>query len=267
MLKGSFAAFVDVRIYYQFQEGFAGAADAPVLVLSHALGANLESWDRQVEALGSHLRVLRYDTRGHGRSTAPVGEWTLEDLGRDVLQLLDALAIEKAHFCGISLGGMTAQWLGIHAEHRLHSIIAADTAPRIGSIASWNERIDEVRRGGMASIVDRTIERWYTAAFRENEQLLVLKTRRMLLDTTVDGYLGCCAALRDADLTAAVGAIALPTLVMTGVDDPVTPPKDGRFLEEQIHGARYVGLKGAHLSNVEDAGVFSHELLDFILRK
>jgi 3-oxoadipate enol-lactonase len=267
MLKGSVAASENVRIYYQFEEGFAGADEAPVLVLSHALGANLELWDRQVTALGGELRVLRYDTRGHGSSKAPAGEWTLEELGRDVLQLLDALGIEKAHFCGISLGGMTAQWLGIHAENRFHSIIAADTAARIGTIASWNDRIDEVRRGGMGAIGDRTIERWYTAAFREKEPSLVMKTRRMLLDTSVDGYTGCCAALRDADLTAAVGSIVLPTLVMPGANDPVTPPKNGRFLEEQIHGARYVELNGAHLSNVEDADAFSYELLDFILRR
>jgi 3-oxoadipate enol-lactonase len=264
MLKGHFAASEDVRTYYQFEEGFAGAGDAPVLVFSHALGANLELWDRQIAALGSQMRVLRYDTRGHGKSTAPAGEWTLEYLGQDVLQLLDALGIEKAHFCGISLGGMTAQWLGIHAEHRFHSIIAADTAARIGTVASWNERIDEVRHGGMVSIVDRTIERWYTAAFRENEPLPVMKTRQMLLNTAVEGYVGCCAALRDSDLTAAVGSIALPTLLMTGADDPVTPPRDSRFLEEQIDGAKYVELRGAHLSNVEDADAFNQELLGFI---
>ena len=264
MYSGSIAELEDVRLHYRFEEASNGSGSAPVLVLSHALGANLSMWDPQVAELRDDFRILRYDARGHGGSSVPSGDYTLSDLGGDVLDLMDYLDIEKAHFCGISMGGITALWLGIHAPERFHSIIAADSAARIGTLASWTERIAIVRKGGLEAIVDGTVERWYTDAYRHRKPEKADATKRMILQTPVDGYLSCCAALRDADLTAAVGSVSARTLVMSGKHDPVTPPPQGKFLVEQISGSRYVELNAAHLANVEDAGGFDAALLSFI---
>lgn len=265
MSPSMIAELENVRLHYSFEEPSGGAANAPVLILSHALGAGLAMWDRQMSGLGNALRILRYDTRGHGLSSTPKDEYALSDLGRDVLQLMNFLNIEHAHFCGISLGGMTALWLGIHAPDRVQSIIAADAAARIGTRASWKERMQMVRDGGMLSIADGTLERWYTKSFRRHYPEQVEATKRMIVGTSANGYLGCCAALRDADLTAAVGSIAVRTLVMTGSHDPVTPPKDGRMLAQQLHDASFVELEAAHLANVEDAEGFNAAILSFLL--
>jgi 3-oxoadipate enol-lactonase len=252
----AFAHLINVTLQYELD----GAEDAPVLVLAHSLGASRGVWVQPELP----LRVLSFDTRGHGLSSIPHGEYSLADLGGDVLELMDLLRIEKAHFCGVSLGGMTGLWLAIHAPQRLQSLIAVDTAACIGTQESWNMRIAQVKEHGLTSIVEGTLERWYTEQFRAANPAQVDATRRMFLATSAEGYAGCCAAIRDADLTAAVGSIDLPTLVMTGADDPVTPLKDARFLQREIAGARFLELRGAHLAHVEDRHVFQGNLLDFI---
>jgi 3-oxoadipate enol-lactonase len=260
MLRMAFAQLKDVTLHYQLD----GPVDGPVLVFSASLGTGMELWERHVGPLSKQLRILRYDTRGHGSSSAPDGEYSMEDLGRDVLGLLDALEIEKAHFCGVSLGGMTGLWLGVHAPERLLSLLVCDTAAHIGTVEGWNTRIEKVKAEGIASLAEGTLERWYTAGYREAHPEQVEATRRMLLKTSVAGYAGCCAAIRDEDLTAAVGSIDLPTLVMTGKHDVVTPPIDGYFLKEQIAGARFVELEGAHLACVEDEARFNRAVLEFV---
>jgi len=260
----AFAEVNGVSLHYEFPEMKEGPEDAPVMVLSASLGTGLRMWSHQVAALGKKLRLLRYDTRGHGRSSVPSGDYTMEQLGRDVLGLLDLLGIRKAHFCGVSLGGMTGLWLGVHAPERLHSLIACDTAARIGTVDSWNARMAQVRAEGMAAIAEGTLERWYSAGFRAAHAQEVDVTRQMLLGTSVAGYTGCCAAIRDEDMTEAVGSVDVPTLVVVGKDDPVTPPADAHFLQQQIRGAKFVELEGAHLACVEDAVGFERNILDFV---
>ena len=241
-----------------------GPAAAPVLVLSNSLGTNMALWDGQMPALTASYRVLRYDTRGHGSSPLTTGPYSIAMLASDVLVLLDALKIERAHFCGLSLGGMTGMWLGIHAAERIDRLVLANTAPRIGAADIWNARIDAVRRGGMRAIADSVLERWFTAGFRARAPEAVGRVGALLAATPPLGYVACCAALRDADLWPGIASIRSPTLVITGTHDAATPAAEGRKTAERIAGARYVELDAAHISNVEAADRFTAELIAFL---
>jgi len=255
----AFVELDDLRIHYELD----GADNLPVLVFSNSLGVNLAMWEPQVQALSPHFRLLRYDTRGHGRSSVPPGPYTIAQLGADVLHLLDALDIQQASFCGLSLGGVTGQWLGIHAPNRIHKLILADTAAKIGNEEGWNTRIATVSQEGLDSIIPATLERWFTPAFRTAQPQTVANTSAMLRATDPQGYAGCCAAIRDADFRSSIRDIRTPTLVITGTRDPVTPPDDGHFLAENIAGAGYVELPAAHLSNTEAAAAFNAAILEF----
>jgi 3-oxoadipate enol-lactonase len=256
-------AFVDangIRIHYEF----SGSDGLPVVVFSHSLGANLGMWEAQAGALAGRFRVLRYDGRGHGESSVPAGPYTAGDLGRDVLGLLDALEIGQANFCGLSMGGVVGQWLGIHAPQRLKRLVLADTAAKIGNEEIWNARVATVEREGLAPVIPGTLERWYTAEFRAAHPKIVRSTEAMLQATSPAGYAACCAALRDTDFRAGLGGVSVPSLVIAGASDPVTTPGDGRFLAGAIAGAQYVELAAAHLSNVEAAEAFNAALLRFL---
>ena len=243
---------------------FSGSADLPVLVFSHSLGANLGMWNEQLEALDGHVRVLRYDTRGHGRSSVGANPFSIDDLAKDLLRLLDLLKIERASFCGLSMGGVIGQWLGIHAPERLDKLVLCNTAAKIGSAETWEARIATVQQEGLAPIIPGTLERWFTADFRSQHPEKVARIRRMLETTNVIGYMTCCAALRDADFRAEVAAISAATLVIAGTNDPVTTPRDSRFLASTIPGADYVELQAAHLSNLGAAREFNSALIDFL---
>jgi 3-oxoadipate enol-lactonase len=242
----------------------SGRHEAPALVLSNSLGTTHRLWDGQLDRLERLFRVLRYDTRGHGESGAPAGDYSLSRLGRDVLSLMDHVAIARAHIGGISLGGITALWLGVHAPDRVHRLLLANTAARIGSTESWGERMQLVANGGLAAIADATMERWFTRGFREAQPATVAGIRAMLLAVPAAGYLGCCAALRDADLRPRTGQVRLPTLVITGTHDPATPPEDGRWLAGTIPAATLVEFDAAHLTNVECAAAFGDALAGFL---
>lgn len=241
-----------------------GPADAPVLVLSNSLGTHLGLWDGQLSALTTRFRVLRYDTRGHGSSPLTTPSLSMAMLGGDVLALLDSLKIERAHFCGLSMGGMTGMWLGVHAPERIDRLVLANTAPRIGTADIWNARIAAVRQGGMGAIADAVLERWFSAGFRARAPDAVGRIAAMLTATPSEGYRACCAAIRDTDLWPAVAAIRSPTLVIAGRHDVATPAAEGRKLAERIAGARYVEIDAAHISNVEAADRFTAELLGFL---
>ena len=241
-----------------------GPSDAPWLVLSNSLGADLTMWDDQTPALARRFRVLRYDQRGHGASAVTPGPYTIEQLGRDVLALLDALKARKAHFCGISMGGMTGMWLGVNAAERIDRLVLANTAPQIGTLEIWNTRIDSVRKGGLAAIADGLMERWFSKGFCERAPATVARIRATATATSPEGYVAACAAVRDTDLWSVIGRIGAPTLVISGTHDPSTPPADGRKLAERISGARYVELDAAHISNVEQAERFTAELTGFL---
>jgi 3-oxoadipate enol-lactonase len=248
------------RLYYELE----GRDDAPLLVLSNSLGTTLDMWAPQMPALLQHFRVLRHDARGHGRSDVTPGPYTIAQLGEDVLALMDHLGIARAHFCGLSMGGMIGMWLGTHHAHRLDRLVLCNTAAKIGTPDTWNPRIAKVEAEGMASIVDIVLDRWFTAGFRQRAPEQVTIVRDMLLDTAPAGYSANCAAVRDMDQRADIAAIAVPTLVIAGTHDGSTPAADGRAVADAIPGARYVELDAAHLSNWEQSEQFTQALLGFL---
>ncbi len=250
-----------VRIHYEAE----GHADGPPLVFSNSLGTNLAMWDGQAgEAAGLGFRVVRYDQRGHGRSDAPAGEYTIERLGTDVLDLLDALEVEKAAFCGLSMGGMTGIWLAMHHPRRFSRLALCNAAVFMPPRDMWQARIKAVTEGGMAAVAESVVERWFTKGFRESEAAEVDRIRRMILATDPAGYAGCSAAIRDMDLRDRLGVIEAPCLVVVGARDPATTPAAGQHIVERIPGAQKIVLESAHLSNIERREDFNRAVLGFL---
>jgi 3-oxoadipate enol-lactonase len=260
LLPMPFLDLAGARFHYRMD----GAATAPAVMLSNSLGTNLSMWDGQLPSLTTGHRVLRYDTRGHGESAITKGPYSIEQLARDAIALLDALEIDRVNYCGLSMGGMIGQWLGANAPHRLMKLVLANTTAKIGSPETYNARIDTVRNGGMAAITDAVLARWFTPAFLTASPTAVARVRAMLDGTPPDGYIACCEAIRDMDQRETAGKIGVPTLVIAGTHDIPTPPTDGRFLADRIKGARYVELPAAHLSNIEAAPAFTSALIDFL---
>lgn len=244
-----------------------GPEDRPALLLSNSLGTTADMWAPQMASLTSRFRVIRYDTRGHGQSDAPPGEYTIDQLGRDALAVLDAASVNRVHVCGLSLGGVTGMWLGVHAAARVESLVLASTAARIGTIHMWNERIRQVLDGGTESIADAVMARWFTEGFRKRSPGDVSSFRAMLASTPAHGYAGCCAALRIADLREHIARIAAPTLVITGASDPATPPADGRGIQTRVVGAEMVMLNASHLANIEQSDMFNQTIVDFLFHR
>jgi len=233
-----------------------GAA-GPALLLSNSLGTTLELWDAQVDAWKQKYRVIRYDTRGHGQSSVPPGDYTLDELGRDAIAVLDAAGAQTADVCGISLGGLTAMWLGVHAADRVSALLIANTAAKVGTAERWTERVSKVRNEGMTAIADMVMTTWFTDDFRRREPSVVARFHRMVAACSPDGYIGCCAALRDADLRDAIRGIRAPTLVVAGELDTSTPMAGAEQIHQAIAGSTFVALPCAHLSNVERAEAFT----------
>ncbi|MFZ2994748.1 3-oxoadipate enol-lactonase [Sphingobium sp.] len=248
------------RIAYRFD----GGADLPVLLLSSSLGTSMAMWEPQMAALARQFRVLRYDQRGHGTSGAPTGAYSIDRLGRDVIELLDALGIEQVDFCGLSLGGMIGQWLGIREPGRLRRLILANTSSYMGPPGGWDARIKSVNEHGMAPLAQASVDRWFTAAFAASAPDAIAPIAQMLLANAPQGYAGTCAAIRDMDMRRMVGLIAAPTLVIGGTLDPATPPAHSEALARSIAGARLVMLDAAHLSNVEQPDAFAQAVTDFL---
>jgi 3-oxoadipate enol-lactonase len=256
-----FASLPDVTLHYEF----SGAEHLPVVAFSNGLGTTMQMWAPQVEEFSKHFRVLRCDTRGHGQSGVTPGPYTIKKLSLDVIGLLDALRIERAHFCGLSMGGLIGMFLGTNAGDRFHKIALCDTAAKIGTNVSWNTRIEEVKNGGMKAISAGVIERWLTADFRASHAEATQSIRAMLEAANTEGYMACCAALRDADLRSAIGKIRNPCLALTGTHDTTSPPEEAHFLERSIPGAAYAEISAAHLSNVEASDEFNRHVLQFLL--
>ena len=250
----------DLRMHYQWD----GPANAATLALSNSLGTNLSLWEPQLPVFGTDFRVLRYDSRGHGQTSATPGEYSIELLARDVLHLLDALKLDRVHFCGLSIGGMTGMWLAANAPERLNKLILCNTAPKIGNADGWNARIKTVRGGGTKAVAQSVVERWFTFDFRAKNPDVVARTRTMIESTSTDGYAGSCAAVRDFDFWSKVGDIKTPTLVLAGTHDAAVPPADAQKLAHAISGARYTELSAAHISNIEDAVRFTAEVSAFL---
>lgn len=242
-----------------------GPVDAPPLVMVNSLGTDLRMWDPQIALLSDTLRIIRYDCRGHGASDVPAGDYTIEQLGLDLLALLDTLHIEQAHLCGLSLGGIVALWVAITYPNRVARAVFANTAARIGTIDSWHTRIDAVRTGGMAAIRDTILTRFLSTQFRQHHPETVRQISAMLEATHPIGYIGACAALRDADLQAMVSTIRIPSLILAGALDESTPPSQSQELHAAIAGSQLMKFSEvAHLSNVERPEEFSEYVLNFL---
>jgi 3-oxoadipate enol-lactonase len=248
------------RLFYTL----SGAPQNPVVVFSNSLGTTLDMWQPQLAALEQNFRILRYDMRGHGSSELTDLPCSIATLGQDVLALLDALAIEKVHFCGLSIGGVIGQWLGANAPRHLRSLVLCNTAAKIGTPATWNQRIAEVAQGGMAPIVEAVLQRWFTPPFAAHFPAAVAPFRAMLLANEPRGYALLCAAIRDMDQRTLVEGIRVPTCVIAGEHDPATTVADAEFLQASIAGSTLVLLATAHISNVEAAAAFNTALVDFL---
>jgi len=241
-----------------------GKADGPVLLFSNSLSSNLSMWDAQAEALKEAFRIVRYDSRGHGKSVAPAEPYSIPQLGRDVLAILDSLKVEKAHFCGLSKGGMVGQWLLTHHRDRIDKAVLANTAAQMPPPDLWNGRIRNVTRNGMAAIVDATIERWFTKGFVERAPKEIAAIRKMIAATPAAGYCGCSAAIRDMDQRESIRGITNPVLLISGAHDPATTPAMMELMNERIKGAQWLTLDAAHISNIEQAEAFTRAMREFL---
>jgi 3-oxoadipate enol-lactonase len=255
-------AFIDID-GLRFNHRFDGES-GPVLILGNSLGTNLSMWDAQVPAFSKRFRVLRYDQRGHGATELAKEPFGFDRLGRDVVALMDGLNIPKATYCGLSMGGMTGMWLGANAPERFEKLLLCNTSPHMPPPELWNQRIETATTKGMGVLVESVLARWFTAPFLQRSPELVEPVRQGLLKTAGAGYAACCAAIRDMDHRQMVARIPLPTLVISGAQDPATPPAAGQYLAQRISGARYLELDAAHLSNIEQTAAFNEAVLQFI---
>jgi len=256
-----FADLPHARIHY----ALSGHSTNPALILSNSLGTSFSMWDAQAPSFEKNFYLLRYDMRGHGQSSVTPPPYSVPELAADVLALADSLAIDRFHFCGLSIGGMTGMSLALQSPQRLGKLILCSTAAKIGTPESWNTRIAAVRAQGMQEIARTTAARWFTPAFQSSSPDVVSATLRVVASMNPDGYIGGCCAVRDFDAREQVSGIRVPALVLSATHDPATPPADGRFLANQIPGARYAELNASHISSIEDSSHLTSEVLAFLM--
>jgi 3-oxoadipate enol-lactonase len=229
-----------------------GPEAAPVLLMGSSLGTSMDMWDSQL-ALAERLRIVRFDHRGHGRSPVPRGPYEIADLGRDVIELMDALEIERASYCGLSIGGMVGIWLGANAPERIERLVLVCTSAHLPPAEGWAERAAKVRAAGTVGVVaDAVVARWLTPAYAEEHPELVAELRAMLVATDPEGYASACGAIERMDLRDQLGRIAAPTLVISGSGDEATPPEHQELIAASIPGGRLETVDpAAHLAAVE----------------
>jgi 3-oxoadipate enol-lactonase/4-carboxymuconolactone decarboxylase len=247
------------RLYWRCD----GKRSLPALVLGNSLGTDFSLWDPVLPRLMRHFRVIRFDMRGHGASDAPGGDYTLAQLAGDLAAVVDAAGLERFHYCGVSLGGMVGMAYAQRDDHRLDRLVLSNTAVRFPDDA-WNARIDRVMSGGMQAVADTVLERFFTPAFRARGDVNLERVRETLLSIDPDGYIGCCKAIRDMHIADGLGAIDVPTLVITGSDDQSTPPARGAEIVAAIPGAQLAGLPGAHIPMTELPVQWSDTVLAFL---
>ena len=241
--------------------------DGPVVTMSHALGCNLTLWDAQAQALSGRYRVLRYDTRGHGRTSAPPEAYSLEQMADDLYGLLTGLGIASTHFVGISMGGMIGQIFALRYPSAVRSLILCSTTSRYPAAARsvWAERIRSIETNGMEPLVEPALDRWFTAPFREGHQDVMNGVRTMIRSTPPQGYIGCCHAIPAIDVTDRLGEVRCPTLVISGQEDPGTPVAMAQEICAAIPSSTLAVLPSAsHLCNLEQSDAFTRVLLDFL---
>jgi 3-oxoadipate enol-lactonase len=244
-----------------------GPGSAPVVTMSHSLATDSSMWDPTVAALKDTYRVLRYDTRGHGGTDAPKGAYTLDLLADDAAALLKALGIARTHWVGLSMGGMIGQTLALKSPQLFRSLALCDTSSRVPAEAKplWKERIKTAETEGMEPLVAPTLERWFTAPFREKNKLMMEQVGAIIRRTPPQGYAGCCHAIAALDLTDRLSAIAIPTCVIVGEDDPGTPVAASRAIHDKIKGSRLEIIpSAAHIANMEQPDAFNRALTSFL---
>lgn len=250
----------DAEINYQT----FGDAQNPAIVFSNSLGTKFSMWQAQIEALQANFFVICYDTRGHGASSAPQGPYSLPQLGEDVIHLLNHLNVAKAAFCGISMGGLTGQWLAIHYPERFTHVIVANTAAKIGQEQAWQDRAKLVREQGLAQIAATAASRWFTDPFIQSHSAIVTNLSNDLGAGSATGYADCCEALAKADVRAELKNVHIPVLIIAGTKDPVTTVADGEFMQQHIPNAQLVEIDASHISNIEQAEQFNQFIHKFI---
>jgi 3-oxoadipate enol-lactonase len=236
-----------------------GPDGAPALLMGGSLGTTSAMWEPQLSELGARTRVVRFDVRGHGGSPVPPGPYSIDELGADVLALMDRLGLRRASYCGLSLGGMIGQWLAVNAPERLDRLILICTAPYLPPAAAWLERAAKVREaGGPEAVVDAVLARWFTVAYGQRHPEILAHYRAMMVAIAPEGYAGCCEAIAALDLRGGLPTISAPTLVIAGQQDPAAPPMHARLIAAAVPGARLEVLDpGAHLASVERAAEVS----------
>lgn len=255
---------------HTFHISIGGEQSAPPLLMAHPLGASMDVWTPQIPMLSHRFRVIRYDARGHGASPVPnlaAAEATsmgITALGQDALDIMDALDLERVHWCGLSMGGMAGQWLLAHAPHRLNRVVLANTAAATGPASAWYERLALLRANGMAGLIDGVMARWFTPGFAEREPATVAWVRDLVLRTSPEGYAACASALAGMDLQEAIRGATPPTLVIAGAHDAGTTPEQAQLIAARLANARLLTFEAAHLSNVEQAAAFTQAVSDFL---
>ncbi|KQX37989.1 3-oxoadipate enol-lactonase [Devosia sp. Root436] len=243
----------------------AGPAGAPVLALTNSLGTDARIWDGVIARLSGHYRILSYDKRGHGLSDTPPGDYALEDHVADLTGLLDHLDIGRLALAGVSVGGLIAQGFALQAPDRLAALVLCDTVPKMGDAVGWNARIDTVRTQGLGAIADMVMDRWFSPGFQQQRQDELAGWRNLFLRSDPDGYAATCATLRDTDLTAEIGRIAMPTLVVAGEADRSTPVDLVRSCAAAIGGARFEILPGVgHIPSIEQPAALAALIAQFL---
>jgi len=250
----------DAQINYQT----FGDANKPVLVFSNSLGTKYSMWQPQIEHFQQDHYVICYDTRGHGASSVPQGPYSLEQLGQDVVNLLDHLDIAKAAFCGISMGGLTGQWLAIHKPERFSQVIVCNTAAKIGQEQAWQDRAVLVREQGLAPIAATAASRWFTDPFIQSNPAVVAELSNDLGAGSPEGYANCCEALAKADVREQLSSIQIPMLIIAGQQDPVTTVADGQFMQQRIANSQLFEINASHISNIEQPEAFNQAVQTFL---
>ena len=241
-----------------------GDISKPALIFSNSLGTNYTMWQQQFNHFKHDFFVICYDTRGHGASSSPIGSYSIEQLGQDVINLLDHLSINQAAFCGISMGGLTGQWLAIHHPQRFNHVIVCNTAAKVGQENAWLDRAALVREQGLMPIASTAASRWFTLPFIQSQTPLVETLSNDLAASSAEGYASCCEALAKADLREQLTQISIPVLIIAGIQDPVTTVVDGQFMLERIPNAKMVEINAAHISNIEAPNAFNHAVTQFL---
>ena len=250
----------DAEINYQT----FGDASQPAIIFSNSLGTQLNMWQPQISFFEKKFYVICYDTRGHGASSAPQGPYSIEQLGTDVIHLLDHLNIKKASFCGISMGGLTGQWLAIHHPERFNHVIVCNTAAKIGQEQAWNDRAQLVREQGLKPIAETAASRWFTEPFIRSNTAIVESLSNDLGAGSPEGYASCCEALAKADVREQLKNITIPTLVVAGQKDPVTTVADAQYIINHVRSSSLFEINASHISNIEQPKAFNQAIFSFL---